>query len=66
MIRGTQAVVAPQNPNGLPRGGGTWEQVKLSRNQQVKQEAETESACAWFSKVAQEEVPSYPGTASYS
>lgn len=52
MKKRMQAVVAPPNSNGLPRRGDTWGQVKLSRNQQVKQEAEMEPACAWFSKVA--------------
>lgn len=42
-------------PGGLPGGGGIWEDVRLRRSQQVKQEAEIEPACALFSKVVQEE-----------
>lgn len=50
-----QAAMAPPNPGGLPRRGSIWEAVRLSRSQQLKQEAETEPAQAQFLKAAQEE-----------
>lgn len=47
MMKALQARVIPPNLGGLPGGGGPWEEVRLSRNPQVKQAAEAELECGF-------------------